>query len=417
MPRQPPVYAPSSASEPSERTDTEGPRRTESGTRPRVRPPASHVSGKIPETGIGKVDDRTIAHETREDTVPPTRTRLQPLGARDPLLGRVVAGKYRVLGLVARGGMSRVYRAVQAPLGRICALKILDVGDPPDAGETCARDHVFRKRLLREASTMAKLRHPNTVTVFDFGEVDDTVSYIAMAYLHGQTLASAIRQAGHFPEHRAVRVARQIARSLRQAHAARIVHRDLKPANVYLVDDVDEPDFVKVFDFGLVKDISERRQEDLTLPGLFLGSPKYMAPEQGQRRLVDVRTDVYALGVVMYEMVTGRTPFEGPTILSVLLAHANEPVPALRETNPEVRVSAALEATIARALAKDPGDRFRSMGEFLAALDKLDAGRPGNLVGSARRGAAARRRRGAYLAALVALVGVGLAIATFFALR
>jgi serine/threonine protein kinase len=188
-----------------------------------VRPPASHVSGKIPETGIGKVDDRTIAHETREDTVPPTRTRLQPLGARDPLLGRVVAGKYRVLGLVARGGMSRVYRAVQAPLGRICALKILDVGDPPDAGETCARDHVFRKRLLREASTMAKLRHPNTVTVFDFGEVDDTVSYIAMEYLHGQTLASAIRQAGHFPEHRRLpaRCARHTPRASSTAISSR----------------------------------------------------------------------------------------------------------------------------------------------------------------------------------------------------
>jgi len=178
-----------------------------------------------------------------------------------------------------------------------------------------------------------------------------------------------------------------------------------------------EPDFVKVFDFGLVKDISERHQEDLTRPGIFLGSPKYMAPEQFQRRFVDVRSDVYALGVVMYEMVTGRTPFEGPTVLSVLRAHANEPVPALRETNPEVGVSAGLEATIARALAKDPRDRLRSMGEFLAALDKLDAGPPGNRGGSARRGAAARRQRGAYLAALVALVGVGLVIATFFALR
>ncbi len=132
---------------------------------------------------------------------------------------------------------------------------------------------------------------------------------------------------------------------------------------------------------------------------------------------MDVRTDVYALGVVMYEMVTGRTPFEGATILSVLLAHANEPVPALRETNPEVSVSAGLEATITRALAKDPRDRFRSMGEFLAALDKLDAGPPGSRGGSARRAAAARRQRGAYLAYLMALVGVGLAIATFFALR
>lgn len=417
MPRQPPVYAPSPGNEQSERTDTEGPRRTDSGTRPRVRPPASQVSGKILEAGIGKLDDRTIARERREDIVPPTRTRLQPLGVRDPLRGRVVAGKYRVLGLVARGGMSRVYRAEQAPLGRICALKILDMGEAPDADETRARDHVFRKRLLLEASTMAKLRHPNTVTVFDFGEVDGTVCYIAMEYLQGQTLASAIRQAGYFPEHRAVRVARQIARSLRQAHAAHIVHRDLKPANVYLVDDLDEPDFVKVFDFGLVKDISERRQEDSTLPGLFLGSPKYMPPEQFQRRSVDVRTDVYALGVVMYEMVTGRTPFEGATILSVLLAHANEPVPALRETNPEVSVSAGLEATITRALAKDPRDRFRSMGEFLAALDKLDAGPPGSRGGSARRAAAARRQRGAYLAYLMALVGVGLAIATFFALR
>jgi serine/threonine-protein kinase len=286
--------------------------------------------------------------------------------APDSLIGRVIGGRFKITALIARGGMGRVYRAEQAPLGRMCAVKVLNSGY---AGE---QDPEFHKRFFLEASIASKLTHPNTVTVFDYGRADDDVYYMAMEYLEGQTLHRAIRDAGYLPEDRAVHVARQICRSLREAHAHGVIHRDLKPANIFLVEHGDETDYVKVLDFGLVKNVADTG-EDLTQTGMFMGSPKYMSPEQIRGDRVDARTDVYALGVIIYEMLTGKVPFDRATSVNILMAHVHEEPPPMRETNPLIAVSAAVEQIVARCMAKDPARRLGSMGEVLEALKAAGA--------------------------------------------
>ena len=289
------------------------------------------------------------------------------MGEPDPLVGRVINDRFKITGVLARGGMGKVYRAEQAPLGRACAVKVLN---PRYAGE---QDPEFHKRFFLEASIASRLTHPNTVTIFDYGHTSDDVYYMAMEYLEGQTLQQAIRAAKHFPEERASHVARQICRALREAHSLGVIHRDLKPANVFLVEHGDEPDFVKVLDFGLVKNVSENKGEDLTQTGLFMGSPKYMAPEQIRGDRVDARTDIYALGVILYEMLTGSAPFDRSTSVNTLMAHVNEEPPPMREMNPSIEVSSALSDAVMRCMSKDPDARFRSMDELLAALKRADA--------------------------------------------
>ena len=332
----------------------------------------------------------------------------------DPLVGRVVGGRFKVIALVAKGGMGKVYRAEQAPLGRICALKVLN---PDYAGE---HDPEFHKRFFLEASVASKLTHPNTVTIFDYGRTDDDVYYMAMEYLEGQTLHRAIREAGCLPEGRSVHIARQICRALREAHSLGAVHRDLKPANVFLTMHGDETDLVKVLDFGLVKNVAGKG-EDLTQTGMFMGSPKYMAPEQIRGDGVDARTDIYALGIILYEMLTGKVPFDRNSSVNILMAHVHDTAPTMRQMNPAVSVSRALEETIAACMEKDPDRRLRSMDEVLASLRRcgdpetsrtatslsgLEPTERASLSGSASRLSQMRRTRRGSKAVLVA-AGVG----------
>jgi serine/threonine protein kinase len=311
--------------------------------------------------------------------------------AVDPLIGRTVNGRFKITSLLAKGGMGRVYRAEQAPLGRICALKILTT---TYEGE---HDPEFHKRFFLEASIASKITHPNSVTIFDYGQTEDDIYYMAMEYLEGVTLHRAIRLAGFFPEERAAHIGRQVCRALREAHALGCIHRDLKPANIFLTEHGDEPDFVKVLDFGLVKNVlgEGKPEEQLTQTGLFMGSPKYMAPEQIRGERVDVRTDIYSLGIIMYEMLTGKVPFERLTSLNTLMAQVNDKPPALRETNPAVNVSAEMEDLVIQCMAKDPNDRASTMDEVLAILKRMTA--PGfgltgeyRALGSAASGAYSR---------------------------
>jgi len=285
----------------------------------------------------------------------------------EPLIGRVIHDRFTVCSLIARGGMGMVYQAEQAPLGRKCALKVLS------AKQAVERDPGFEKRFFLEASIASKLTHPNTVTVFDYGCTTDGLYYMAMEYLDGRTLHRAIREEGPFSEERTSYIAKQICRSLQEAHSLGVIHRDLKPTNIYLAQHGDERDFVKVLDFGLVKNI-ETGAEILTEAGLFMGSPKYMAPEQIKGDPVDGRTDVYALGLVMYEMLTGRVPFDHPNSVHIMMAHVNDVPPPMRSICPDAEVSDAFDALVFKCLEKDPTDRYASMDALLTAIKEL--GRP-----------------------------------------
>lgn len=298
-------------------------------------------------------------------------------GAPDPLLGRVIAGRFQITSLIARGGMGKVYRAQQAPLGRLCAVKVLNPNYTGDG------DPEFHRRFFREASIASKITHPNSVTIFDYGKTDDEIYFMAMEYLEGQTLHTALRGGGVMHELRAGRIASQICRALREAHKLGVIHRDLKPANIFLTRPStaapnasgtippgaeEDEDFVKVLDFGLVKHLAERPEEQLTQTGLFMGSPKYMAPEQIQGGHVDERTDIYSLGIIMYEMLAGKVPFERATSVNILMAHVGEPPPAMREVNPNLACSPAFEEIVMRCIAKDPNQRFSSMDQLLQAI-------------------------------------------------
>jgi serine/threonine-protein kinase len=260
--------------------------------------------------------------------------------------------------------MGKVYRAEQAPLGRICALKVLS---PKYEGD---RDPEFHKRFFLEASTAAKLSHANTVTIFDYGQDGEDLYYIAMEYIEGRTLHRTLREEGPFDESRTALVAGQVCRSLREAHGLGVVHRDLKPGNILLSDRADERDVVKVLDFGLVKDVTGEH-EDLTQAGLFMGSPKYMAPEQILGGEITARTDIYSLGVMMYEMLTGKVPFDRGASVGTLMAHVNDPLPPLRSINPKLMASPTMENIVYRCLEKEPNKRFNSMKDLLNALKRI----------------------------------------------
>jgi serine/threonine-protein kinase len=289
-----------------------------------------------------------------------TRASQRPPAA-DPMLGRVIDGRFEVESLLARGGMGSVYKARQIPLGRPCAIKVLSAAIE---GEI---DPTFQKRFFLEASIAAKLTHPNTVKVFDYGQAEGDIYFIAMELIEGRTLFRAMRDEGPFPEARASHVAQQICRSLREAHGLGVVHRDLKPGNVLLVDRPDERDMVKVLDFGLVKDVSGERTQ-VTQAGLRMGSPKYMAPEQALGERITPQTDVYSLGVLLFEMLSGRPPFDKKKAAATAIAHVQDPVPSMQSFHASLDVSAAIEAIVYRCLRKDPLERFASMQEVLEAL-------------------------------------------------
>ncbi len=283
--------------------------------------------------------------------------------AADPLIGRVLNGRFRIVEPLGSGGMGKVYKAMQSPLERVVALKILNPNFPAE------KDPAFKRRFFLEASLTSKLRHPNTVTVIDYGQTDDGIFFIAMEYLEGQTLAEVLALEKTLPWTRVLDIGQQVCRSLREAHKLGVIHRDLKPANVMLLNEADQ-DMVKVLDFGLVKSfLSDLTPGDpeVTQNGVFLGSPQYMAPEQA-RNVADPRSDVYSLGILMYQMLTGRPPFLGKDYLEVIFLHMKEPPKRLRDARPGLDVPAEVEAVLLKCLEKDPLARFQSMDELLEAI-------------------------------------------------
>jgi serine/threonine protein kinase len=286
---------------------------------------------------------------------------------RDPLPGIVINGKFRVGPLLARGGMGRVYRAEQVPLGRPVALKVLRSHLPDETPS----DPNFQKRFFLEASILSRLQHPNIVTLYDYGRIEGLVPeqyFMAMEFLAGETLSARIRSRGAVPVAESMGIFRQIARGLRDAHKHGVVHRDLKPENMMLVPCDDGGDIVKLVDFGIGKMVGGDFEE-LTQEGVFVGSPKYMAPEQIlSDSKIDERTDVYSFGVIMFECLSGKLPFDGDTSVKMMMAHCGCPVPSIAARNPAVRVPPILEDLVRHALEKEPANRPAGMDALMSEL-------------------------------------------------
>ncbi|HUI36885.1 MAG TPA: protein kinase, partial [Gaiellaceae bacterium] len=267
------------------------------------------------------------------------------------MVGELIADRYELEELVGTGGMSSVYRANDRLLERDVALKVLH--------DRFTVDGDYVERFRREARAVAQLSHPNIVTVIDRGEQDGR-QFIVFEYVDGENLKTLIEREGPLPEREAIELALQIARALGFAHERGLVHRDVKPQNVLLNGDAG----AKVTDFGIARSLDV--QGGLTQTGTVMGTSDYIAPEQARGRQVDAQSDVYSLGAVLYELLTGEVPFPGDNFVAVAMRHINEPPPSVRERRPEL--SLRLDAAVRRAMAKDPEERFGSMDELCAEL-------------------------------------------------
>ena len=269
----------------------------------------------------------------------------------DSAIGRVLDGRFELTDFIAEGGMGKVYKATQRPLDRVVAIKLLDtkVGSKEE----------FRKRFFLEASLCARLSHPNIVRIIDFGCDQDETYYIAMEFLDGSTVKEQIRQNGSMEPIRAIHILIQVCSALIEAHEQGLVHRDLKSSNLILSSHAMNEDFVKLVDFGIVKEIASERE--ITVTGAMLGSPTFMSPEQINNTEIDGRSDIYSLGVVFFHMLTGTLPFEDCSIVRVLLGHLEQTPPSLEEANPGVGFPESLETIVQTCLQKSRADRYPSV--------------------------------------------------------
>jgi serine/threonine protein kinase len=277
----------------------------------------------------------------------------------DSLIGKTL-GQYQIIEVAGKGGMAVVYKAYQPSLNRYVALKVL-----PDY---LAQDEQFVMRFEQEARAAAALRHPNIMVIYDVGQEGNT-HYIAAEYLEGSTLSQAMsQQRGPLPLPRTVNIVNQLASALDFAHARGLVHRDIKPSNAFLSAD----DHVTLMDFGIVKALTGGAQ--MTRTGTMVGTPEYMSPEQAEGRPIDQRSDIYSLGVMLYQLLTGRVPFTAETPTAVLLAHVTKAPQPPSQINPGI--PPAVEAVVMRSLAKKPEERFSSAGELARALAQAASGAP-----------------------------------------
>lgn len=278
----------------------------------------------------------------------------------DPRIGTLAADKYVIVGRISKGGMGAVYRAIQLPVEREVAFKVLRTEmEDSDQG---------RDRFIREARAVSRLTHPNIITLHDFGFEKTGHPYMVMEYAPGSDMGSWLREEQMTLE-RIVHVIRQLLSALEQAHREGIVHRDLKPENMIITTTGSDPDYVKLLDFGIARLINETSTRGLTREGEVFGTPHYMAPEQAQgAKEVGPPADVYAVGIMLYELITGEPPYDAGTPLAVLMMHLNEPLPQIHP-RPGVSLPPSFIDLILKSVDKDPSVRFQDAGEMLQAID------------------------------------------------
>jgi tRNA A-37 threonylcarbamoyl transferase component Bud32 len=308
-------------------------------------------------------------------------------GTLDTLVGTILEQRYEILRKIGQGGMGAVYEATHKLIGKRVAVKIL-------LDKYAQKDQIVA-RLEQEARLASSIGHANIIDITDIGQTKDGRMFVVMEFLEGESLGALISRTGRLEQQRALRIARQIASALGAAHQKGIVHRDVKPENVFLLKRGNDPDYVKVVDFGISKSLRPEDGTDsprLTQTGMVLGTPLYMSPEQarGDDEL-DHRIDVYALGVILYEMVTGEVPYRGSNYLNILSqVLADDPIPP-SQVNKEIGPD--LEAVIEKALEKDRDHRYKSMEEMAADLDAL---LNDSMASTGARITASRRRRKAH---------------------
>ncbi len=294
---------------------------------------------------------------------PPEETTggLQPVprAVVDPNVGRLLAGRYELHEKIAEGGMGAIFKALQRGMGRWVAVKLL-------LDHLGADDEVAR-RFYREMQATARIEHPNTVRIYDFGHSEQGDLFLVMELLDGQTLSELMVDAGPLPPARVARIGAQIASALAAAHAEGVIHRDLKPENILLCDRHGTPDQVKVLDFGLAR-LVDAHPGDRTAVGLRVGTPAYMSPETVKRREADARSDLYALGVLLYEMLVGRPPFLGSPH-KVMIQHEEAPAPRAGANAPG-HCPAWLDSLIDRLLLKDPAARPQDAAAVARLLEQ-----------------------------------------------
>lgn len=298
-------------------------------------------------------------YETTNTLCPNDGTVLERTG--DDLIGTTLAGKYRVEEHISDGGMGAVYRATHVLMDKTVALKVLH--------PSLAADDKIVARFTREAKAASRISHPHALNVTDFGESETGVVFLVMEYLRGETLKEIIRRDGPMPLQRVTEIVRQVAGALNAAHAEGVIHRDLKSDNIMLDEVGAQQDWAKVLDFGIAKITEPEGATDpaLTAPNLVIGTPQYMSPEQCSHSSdIDARSDIYSLGIIIYEMFTGHVPFVGDSPTAVMMKHLQDEPPSVLTERPDL--PSEVGAAIVRALAKKPEDRFESASDLADAL-------------------------------------------------
>jgi len=298
-----------------------------------------------------------------EDSVEVARKRA------DPLVGATVSGRYTIVRRIGEGGMGVVYEAEHVALGKHVALKVLR--------EDFTRKSDLVERFKQEARSASIIGHENIIDVSDFGTTDAGGIFFAMELLRGEDLADVLQRETRLPLDRAVHIIAQMCRALHAAHQKGIIHRDMKPENVFLLQKDDRRDFVKVLDFGIAKmttlDAEGRR---LTQTGVIFGTPEYMAPEQARGQTLDLRVDVYATGIMLYEMLVGQVPFTGDTFMAILTQHLFSEPKSIAMLAPDLKIPPAVESVVLKAMSKDRDERYSTMLEMHDDLQRAIAGGP-----------------------------------------